>query len=113
MKKEVRIVNCARGGIINEAALIRALKSSRIRGCALDVYEFEPPDFDSELFKLDNCIATPHLGAATSEARLNIAAEIAVVVKDALLGRGISNAINFLPVSLIKKKELEKKELEK
>ncbi|MDD3375493.1 MAG: hydroxyacid dehydrogenase [Candidatus Omnitrophica bacterium] len=98
MKKDVRVVNCARGGIINEASLIRALKSNRIKGCALDVYESEPPDFDSELFKFDNCITTPHLGAATSEARSNVSIEIVEAIKSALLGHGISNAVNSLSV---------------
>lgn len=95
MKKDVRIINCARGGIVDEAALIRALESGRIKGCALDVYEKEPPDFDSPLFKLDNCVAAPHLGASTSEAQVNVAIEIAETLRNALLGHGIVNATNF------------------
>ena len=99
MKKTVRLINCARGGIIDEAALIKALQEKRIAGAALDVYETEPPDFQSPLFKLDNCVATPHLGASTSEAQINVAIEIAHAVKDALSGAGIRNAANFPSLS--------------
>jgi len=99
MKKTVRIINCARGGIIDEAALIKALQDKRIAGAALDVYETEPPDFQSPLLKLDNCVVTPHLGASTSEAQLNVAIEIANAVKDALSGAGIRNAANFPSLS--------------
>ena len=100
MKNTVRLINCARGGIIDEPALIKALQEKRIAGAALDVYEVEPPDFNSPLFKLDNCITTPHLGASTSEAQLNVAIEIAHAVKDALSGAGIRNAANFPSLSL-------------
>ena len=99
MKKSVRLVNCARGGIIDEAALIKALQDKRIAGAALDVYDVEPPDVNSPLFKLDNCVTTPHLGASTSEAQVNVAVEIAQAVKDALSGRGIRNAANFPSLS--------------
>lgn len=95
MKKSVRLVNCARGGIVNEVALITALQEGKIAGCALDVYEKEPPDFSSPLFKFENCVTTPHLGASTSEAQINVAIEIAETIRDALLGRGIVNAANF------------------
>ncbi|MDE2027204.1 MAG: phosphoglycerate dehydrogenase [Candidatus Omnitrophica bacterium] len=100
MKKSARLINCARGGIIDEAALIKALQEKRIAGAALDVYEVEPPDFNSPLFKMDNCITTPHLGASTSEAQLNVAIEIAHAVKDALTGAGIRNAANFPSLSM-------------
>jgi D-3-phosphoglycerate dehydrogenase len=99
MKKTVRLVNCARGGIIEESALIKALQEKRIAGAAIDVYEVEPPDFNSPLFKMDNCITTPHLGASTSEAQLNVAIEIAQAVRDALSGAGIRNAANFPSLS--------------
>lgn len=95
MKKTARVINCARGGIINEEALTKALESGRIAGCALDVYEQEPLSPDSPLLKFDHCIVTPHLGAATSEAKVNVAIEIAESVRDALLGKGITNASNF------------------
>ncbi len=99
MKKSVRLINCARGGIIDEKALTAALKDKRIAGAALDVYDVEPPDFAQEIFKLENCVTTPHLGASTSEAQVNVAIEIAHAVKDALLGRGIRNAANFPSLS--------------
>jgi D-3-phosphoglycerate dehydrogenase len=107
MKKTVRIVNCARGGIINEQALAKALETKRIAGCALDVYEVEPPEPSSLLLKMDNCVTTPHLGASTSEAQVNVAIEIAECVRDALLGRGIINAANFPSVDAESYKALE------
>jgi D-3-phosphoglycerate dehydrogenase len=94
VKKSVRIVNCARGGIIDEKALIRAAKEGKIAGFALDVYENEPPD-SKELISLDNCVLTPHLGASTTEAQINVAIQIAEQIRDAFLGRGIRNAANY------------------
>lgn len=76
MKNGVRIINCARGGIINEEALYEAIKSGKVKGAALDVFEKEPP-FDSPLLELDEVIFTPHIGAATSEAQIRNATEIA------------------------------------
>ncbi len=99
MKKNVRVLNCARGGIINEKALIKALEEKRIAGCALDVFDVEPLPSDSPFLKFDNCIMTPHLGASTSEAQVNVAIEIAETVKNALLGHGIMNAANFPSLS--------------
>jgi D-3-phosphoglycerate dehydrogenase len=107
MKRSARLINCARGGIVNESALIRALEQEKIAGCALDVYEQEPPDFDSPLFKLANCVATPHLGASTSEAQINVAIEIAESIRDALQGKGIANAANFPSVDAESYKILE------
>lgn len=107
MKKTVRVINCARGGIINEDALTRALETGRIAGCALDVFEQEPPSPDSPLLKFDNCVLTPHLGASTSEAQINVAIEIAETVRNALLGKGISNAANFPSVDAEAYKVLE------
>jgi len=95
MKKGVRIINCARGGIIEEAALVAAIKEGRVVGAAIDVFEQEPLPADSELLKLDNIITTPHLGASTEEAQVNVAIEVAEIVRDALLGRGIRNAANY------------------
>ena len=95
MKDGVRIINCARGGIIDENALIEAVKSGKVAGAALDVFETEPLAADSELLKLDKVILTPHLGASTEEAQVNVAIEIAECVRDALLGKGIKNAANF------------------
>ncbi len=107
MKPSVRIINCARGGIIEEAALVRALENKKIAGCALDVFEQEPLAANSPLIKFDNCIMTPHLGASTSEAQINVAIEIAECVRDALLGRGIINAANFPSVDAESYKALE------
>jgi len=95
MKNSARVINCARGGIIDEKALVTALEENKIAGCALDVYEQEPLVADSPLLKFDNCLVTPHLGASTSEAQVNVAIEIAETVRDALLGKGIINAANF------------------
>ena len=95
MKKGARVINCARGGIIDENALVKAIKEGKIAGAALDVFENEPPPPDSELLKLDNIIVTCHLGASTEEAQVNVAIEIAECVGDFLLGRGIRNAANY------------------
>lgn len=95
MKQGVRIINCARGGVIDEAALVKALESKKVAGCALDVFEQEPLPADSPLLKFDNCVVTPHLGASTSEAQVSVAIEIAESVRNALLGKGILNAANF------------------
>ena len=93
MKKSVRILNCARGGIIDEEALVKAIEAGKVAGAALDVYEDEPPK-GSKLLKLDKVVLTPHLGASTEEAQVNVAIDIANTVRDALLGRGIKNAVN-------------------
>lgn len=96
MKKGAKIINCARGGIIDEAALCRALKNEVIAGAAFDVYEQEPPGPDSPLWEFkDRCVFTPHLGASTKEAQVNVAVEIAQCVSDVLKDRGIKNAVNF------------------
>jgi D-3-phosphoglycerate dehydrogenase len=95
MKKGVRLINCARGGIIDEEALIEAIKTGQVSGAALDVFEKEPVPSDSELLKLDNVILSPHLGASTEEAQVNVAIEVAEIVRDALLGKGIRNAANY------------------
>ena len=94
MKKGVKILNCARGGIIDEKALLEAIENGRVAGAALDVFESEPPK-DNRLLELDCVIATPHLGAATQEAQVNVAVEIAVQVADVLESKGISNALNY------------------
>jgi len=95
MKKGVRIINCARGGIVDEAALVTAIQEGKVAGAAIDVFEKEPIPPESELLKLDNVIITPHLGASTEEAQVNVAIEVAEIVRDALLGRGIRNAANY------------------
>ncbi|MDD5128761.1 MAG: phosphoglycerate dehydrogenase [Candidatus Omnitrophica bacterium] len=95
MKKGVRIINCARGGIIDEVALVKAIKEQKVSGAAMDVFENEPLSADNEFLKLDNVVITPHLGASTEEAQINVAIEVAEIVRDALLGRGIRNAANY------------------
>ncbi|NQT19580.1 MAG: phosphoglycerate dehydrogenase [Planctomycetes bacterium] len=94
MKRGVKIVNCARGGIINEQALHEAICDGVVSGCALDVYQDEPP-VDSPLLALDEVIATPHIGAVTGEAQDNVAIDIATQVIDALEGRHMKNAVNL------------------
>ncbi|MBI4355295.1 MAG: phosphoglycerate dehydrogenase, partial [Candidatus Omnitrophica bacterium] len=96
-KQGVRLINCARGGIIDEQALAEAIKSGHVAGAAIDVFEAEPPK-DHPLLKLPQVVATPHLGASTEEAQVNVAVEIAKQIADALLGRGIRNAINVFSV---------------
>ena len=93
MKKNVRIINCARGGIIDEDALVKAIEAGKVAGAAFDVYEEEPPK-NSKLPKLDKVVLTPHLGASTEEAQMNVAIDVANTVRDALLGRGVRNAVN-------------------
>jgi len=95
MKPTAFVINAARGGIIDEDALYKALKSKKIAGAALDVYKVEPP-INSKLLQLDNIVVTPHLGASTEEAQINVAIEIAHCIKDALLGRAIRNAVNYV-----------------
>ena len=94
MKDGVMLINCARGGIIDENALCDALKSGRVAAAALDVFEKEPPE-DSPLLGLDNLICTPHLGAATAEAQENVAIAVAEQVVDYLIFGTIRNAVNF------------------
>jgi len=94
MKKNARIINCARGGVVDEKALYNALKSGRIAGAALDVFAQEPL-LDSPLLELDNVVFTPHLGASTSEAQINVAAEIANSIASALNEEKFPNALNL------------------
>jgi D-3-phosphoglycerate dehydrogenase len=95
MKKGVRIINCARGGIVDETALADALRSGKVAGAALDVFVDEPPPADHPLLKLDNLIATPHLGAATDEAQVQVAVDIAQQVADFLIDGAIRHAVNL------------------
>jgi D-3-phosphoglycerate dehydrogenase len=97
-KKGVRIINCARGGLIDEAALKEGLESGHIAGAALDVFENEPAK-DSPLFGTPNFISTPHLGASTSEAQVNVAIQVAEQLSDFLLLGGITNALNVPSLS--------------
>lgn len=94
MKPGVRIINCARGGIINEKDLYDALREGKVAGAAMDVFEKEPPE-NNLLLTLDNVICTPHLGAATKEAQENVAVAVAEQVVDYLIHNTIMNAVNF------------------
>jgi D-3-phosphoglycerate dehydrogenase len=94
VKKGVRVINCARGGLVDEAALHDALKAGQVAGAAFDVF-VEEPATANPLFSLPNVVCTPHLGAATSEAQENVALQIAEQMSDYLLRGAISNAVNF------------------
>ena len=94
MKQGVRIINCARGGIVNEQDLYEAMKSGKVAGAALDVFEKEPPE-DNPLLTLDNLICTPHLGASTEEAQENVALAVAEQIADYLVHGTIRHAVNF------------------
>src|SRR6202034_1621835 len=92
------IINCARGGLVDEAALYDALKSGQVAGAALDVFEEEPAT-NSPLFELENVVCTPHLGAATTEAQENVALQVAEQISDFLLTGSVTNALNMASVS--------------
>ncbi len=93
MKPSGRLINCARGGIIDEKALYHALKEKQIAGAALDVFEDEPAT-DNPLLELENVLALPHLGASTTEAQEHVAIEVAQQVINALNGKPVANAVN-------------------
>jgi D-3-phosphoglycerate dehydrogenase len=93
MKPTCRIINCARGGIINEDALYDALSAKVIAGAALDVFSKEPPE-NMRFKDLDNCLVTPHLGASTEEAQIEVAVEAAEILMDAIKNGAIRNAVN-------------------
>ncbi len=95
MKPGARVLNCARGGIINEADLCEAIKSGKIAGAALDVYETEPLPKDFPLRDLPQIIMTPHLGASTEEAQENVGIEVAEAITDYLLNGAVRNAVNL------------------
>ena len=97
-KRGVRVINCARGGLLDEAALADAIRSGHVAGAALDVFETEPAT-DSPLFGLENVVCTPHLGAATTEAQENVALQVAEQMSDYLLNGAVSNAVNMASVS--------------
>ncbi len=97
-KRGVRIINCARGGLIDEAALAEAIASGQVGGAALDVFETEPAK-ESPLFGMENVVCTPHLGASTNEAQENVALQVAEQMSDFLLTGAVTNAINTASVS--------------
>ncbi len=93
-KKGARIINCARGGLVNEDALYEALISKQVAGAALDVFEVEPAE-THKLFNLENVVCTPHLGASTGEAQENVALQVAEQMADYLVKGAVSNALNM------------------
>ena len=98
MKPGVRIINCARGGLVDEKALYDALKSGKVAGAAFDVFVEEPAE-NNPLFELPNFIATPHLGASTTEAQENVALQVAEQISAYLMTGEITNALNFPSIS--------------
>jgi D-3-phosphoglycerate dehydrogenase len=94
MKRGVRIINCARGGLVDETALYDAIKSGQVAGAALDVFEQEPPPPDHPLLGLDEVIVTPHLGASTREAQEGVALTVAEQMRDYLLTGALRGAVN-------------------
>ena len=97
-KKGVRIINCARGGLVVEDALYDALVSGKVAGAALDVFETEPAS-SHKLFGLENVVATPHLGASTGEAQENVALQVAEQMADYLISGAVTNALNMPSIS--------------
>lgn len=104
-KKGVRIINCARGGLIDEVALKEAIESGHVAGAALDVFEVEPAT-DNILFGMEQVICTPHLGASTSEAQENVALQVAEQMSDYLVNGTVTNALNIPSVSAEDAKKL-------
>src|SRR5262249_31037681 len=98
MKDGARIINCARGGLIDEQGLFDAIKSGKIAGAALDVFEQEPPPSDHPLLSLDQVIATPHLGASSAEAQEGVAFTVAEQMRDFLLTGALRGAVNLPPI---------------
>lgn len=105
-KPGVRIINCARGGIIDERALLDALNRGVVAGAALDVFEHEPPG-ESPLLHHPHVVATPHLGASTEEAQEKVAVQIAHQIADALHGRGVSGSVNADAIQMGMRTELQ------
>lgn len=95
MKRGVKVINCARGGIIDEKDLAAAVESGQVCGAALDVYEKEPLPGDHPLRKLPQVVMTPHLGASTDEAQENVGIEVAEAITDFLLHGAVRNAVNM------------------
>jgi D-3-phosphoglycerate dehydrogenase len=93
-KKGMRLINCARGPMVNNADLLASIESGHVAGAALDVYASEPPDYEDPIFQNEKVIFTPHLAASTKEAQENVAIQVTEQVIDALNGKGIVNAVN-------------------
>lgn len=99
MKQGVRLVNCARGGIINEEDLAQAVKDGIVAGAAIDVFTSEPLPADHPLLGVPGIVVTPHLGASTVEAQIGVSIDVAEGVKAALHGEPVATAVNMAPVS--------------
>ena len=99
MKTGVRVINVARGGIVDEAAMCKAVEDGKVAGIAFDVFEKEPPPADNPLLSLDKAITTPHLGASTEEAQVNVAVDVAEQIVDVLKGKPARSAVNMPALS--------------
>ena len=99
MKSDVRLINCARGGIINEEDLAEAIKNNIVAGAAIDVFIEEPIKKDHPLIGLKNVVLTPHLGASTVEAQIGVSLDVSKGIKAALNGEPVTSAVNMAPVS--------------
>jgi D-3-phosphoglycerate dehydrogenase len=106
MKKGVRIINCARGGIVDEEALCDGLESGHVGGAALDVFLTEPLPKDSRLLKQKNILLTPHLGASTDEAQELVAVEAAEIITGFLIRNEVRHAVNMAPISATEMQEM-------
>jgi len=107
LKPGVRLINCARGGIIDEQALADAVKSGHVKGAAIDVFEQEPPAKDNPLMGVPGIIVTPHLGASTEEAQVKVAQEMAETLRDYFMQGTVKNAVNLPAMDAEQYKELE------
>ncbi|MCM8760288.1 MAG: phosphoglycerate dehydrogenase [Candidatus Omnitrophica bacterium] len=95
MKEGVSLINCSRGGIIDEEALAKYIQKGKVKGAAIDVFEKEPPDLNNPLLKLEQVIVTPHLGASTKEAQMNVAQQLASQMVMAFTTQEVRNAVNL------------------
>lgn len=107
MKDGARVINCARGGLVDEAALHAAIMSGKIAGAALDVFETEPPPPDHPLLQLDQVIVTPHLGASTAEAQEAVAFTVAEQMRDYFLSGALRGAVNMPALGAIELRKLQ------
>jgi D-3-phosphoglycerate dehydrogenase len=105
-KAGVKIINCARGGIVDETAIVKALDSGKVSAAAFDVYVSEPPDFNGPLIQHPKVVATPHLGASTDEAQVKVAIQIAEQIIDLFNQKGVRGAVNVAAVEAGGNKEL-------
>jgi D-3-phosphoglycerate dehydrogenase / 2-oxoglutarate reductase len=95
MKDGVMIINCSRGGIVDENALYKYITSGKVKGAALDVFEKEPPSADNPLLNMEQVVVTPHLGASTKEAQVNVAQQLASQIVDSFTRKVVKNAVNM------------------